>query len=357
MFKKKIIVAVLLSAILVSSLSACSSTSSQSSSGTISTETDTATSESVSTDSNSSSESNKQSTSGNPPSGPKGGGAIDKSGDLELQSLIADEEGKFQQFEYTDSETGKTLPYNLYIPTNYDSTKSYPMVLFIADSSVVGKDTTAPLTQGYGALVWVTQEAQEKHECFVLVPEYPEKIIDDHGSFTTTDYVELTKRMLESAASSYSVDMNRLYGTGQSMGCMTILYLSAKYPDLFTAELFVSGQWDINTLSPLANQKFFYIAAEGDPKASAGQAEVKTMLDSAGTKYSTVTWDATWTSDEFSTAVSSILSEGNSINMATFKLGTVLPEGVAVGTSEHMYSFDYAYKIEGVRDWLFEQIK
>ena len=46
-------------------------------------------------------------------------------------------------------------------------------------------------------------------------------------------------------------------------------------------------------------------------------------------------------------AVNSILSEGNNINIATVKKGTVLPEGTPVWASEHIYSFDYAYKIEG----------
>lgn len=295
--------------------------------------------------------------SGGPAGGAMGGGAIDKSSDTELQTMISEVESKFQQFEYTDPETGKTVLYNLYIPAGYDSSKSYPLVLFIADSSVVGQDTTAPLTQGYGGIIWATEEEQSKHEAFVLVPEYPEVIIDDHGSFTTTDYVELTTRLLDSVTGSYSIDKNRLYATGQSMGCMTLMVLSAEYPDLFAAELFVSGQWDISTLGNLASQKFFYIAAEGDEKASAGQTDVKNMLQSAGIKFSTATWDATWSSDEFATAVASVLSEGNTINIATFKKGTVLPADVAAGTGEHMYSFDYAYRIDGVRDWLFAQVK
>jgi len=33
------------------------------------------------------------------------------------------------------------------------------------------------------------------------------------------------------------------------------------------------------------------------------------------------------------------------------------PVGGGAGTSEHMYSFDYVYKIESVRDWLFAQVK
>ncbi|HMQ55124.1 MAG TPA: PHB depolymerase family esterase, partial [Anaerolineae bacterium] len=293
-----------------------------------------------------------------PPEGARmGGGEIDKSGDAELQTMISEVVPKFEQFEYTDSETGLTLPYNLFIPDNYDPAKSYPLVTFIGDASTVGQDTSIPLTQGYGGLIWATATEQAKHESFVLVPAYPEVILDDHGSFTTTDYVELTVSLLNSVTGSYSIDTNRLYVTGQSMGGMTFLLLSAVYPDLFAAELFVSSQWDISTLENLASQKFFYIAAAGDEKASGGQAEVKDMLARAGISYSTAVWDATWSSDEFETAVASMRAEGNSINIATFELDTVLPEGVEVGTNEHMYSFDYAYKVEDVRDWLFEQTK
>jgi predicted peptidase len=291
------------------------------------------------------------------PSGMMGGGAVDKSSDTELQTMISEVEGEFEQLEFTDSETGETLTYNLYTPENYDSSKSYPLVLYISDSSTVGDDATAPLTQGYGGLIWATEEEQAKHESFVLVPQYPEAIIDDHGSFTTTEYIEMTKRLLDSVTSSYSIDENRLYGTGQSMGCMTMMYLSAQYPDLFAGQLFVSGQWDVSTLEPLADQNFFYVAAAGDEKASTGQEELLPALQDAGASISTATWDATWSADEFSTAVESMLSEENDINFATFELGTVLPEGVEVGTSEHMYSFDYAYKVEAMRDWLFEQVK
>ncbi len=81
------------------------------------------------------------------------------------------------------------------------------------------------------------------------------------------------------------------------------------------------------------------------------------MLAADKVSYSTAEWDAGWTTDEFRTAVSSILAEGNTINCVQWKLGTVLPEGVSVGTSEHMYSFDHAYTTEGVRDWLFAQSK
>ena len=143
-----------------------------------------------------------------------------KKEDTVLQSMISEVVPKFKQFTYTDSETGKTLTYNLYIPDDYDPSKSYPLVYYIADSSVVGQDATAPLTQGYGGIVWATDSEQAKHESFVLVPEYPDVVLDDHNGYTTTEYLEMTVRLLKSVEDKYSVDIDRIYATGQSVGCI-----------------------------------------------------------------------------------------------------------------------------------------
>lgn len=275
----------------------------------------------------------------------------------DLATLVSEVKGKFQQFVYEDSQTGESLPYNLYVPADYDASKSYPLVLYIADSSLVGQDVTAPLSQ-YGALIWASTSEQAKHESIVLVPEYPSVIIDDNAGHTTTEYVEMTTRLLSSVKSKYSVDAKRVYGTGQSMGCMTVIYLAAEHPDLFTAELFVSGQWDVTKLANLAKEKFFYIAAGGDSKASGGQTDVEKMLKSAGVSYQTATWDATWPASKFSSAAADLFSAGDSINFATFATGTVLNAGGTSSSSmggEHMASFEPAYKITALRDWLFKQ--
>ncbi|MFE0801390.1 alpha/beta hydrolase-fold protein [Streptomyces sp. NPDC058812] len=276
-----------------------------------------------------------------------------------LDSLISEVKSTFRQFTYEDSQTGESLPYNLYIPEDYDAAKSYPLVLYIADSSLVGQDVTAPLSQ-YGALIWAGADEQAKRASFVLVPEFPSVIIDDHGSYTTTDYVEMTTRLLGSVTGEYSIDDKRIYGTGQSMGCMTVMYLTAKHPDLFAAELFVSGQWDVSELGNLAEEKFFYIAAGGDENASGGQADVKNLLKEAGVSYQSATWDATWTAAQYATAAKKLFAAGDDINFATFKTGTVLEASDSTSSgsamnSEHMASFEPAYKITALRDWLFEQ--
>src|SRR5690606_16371711 len=73
----------------------------------------------------------------------------------------------FRQYEY------KGLPYNLFIPTDYDAGKRYPLVMFIADLSVNGDDPLLPLVQGTGGVVWASPAEQAKHPCFVLVPQIP----------------------------------------------------------------------------------------------------------------------------------------------------------------------------------------
>ncbi len=181
----------------------------------------------------------------------------DKSGDELLQSLIAEYSPKFTAHTYID-DTGKSLPFMAYVPEGFLPNKKFPAVFFIADGSSAGKVPEYSLTQGLGGLIWC------RHDCVVIVPAYPEIVLDDHDGFTESQYVELTARFVNWAVKNYPVDESRIYATGQSMGCMTWLVLASRYPGMFTACMFVSGQWDINALKGLAGQKFAYIASAGD---------------------------------------------------------------------------------------------
>lgn len=287
--------------------------------------------------------------------GPSGGMGMSKSSDAELTAMIEAIAPKFTVEEYTDGETGLTVEYNVFLPEGYDETTQYPMIVFIPDSSVVSRGAEAVLTQGWGALIWATEAEQEKHPAIVIAPVFTEVILDDHNGFVTTDYVDMVPRMVQALAEKYNADTDRLYATGQSMGCMTMLIAAANNPDLFAAELFVDGQWDITTLKGLESQTFFYIAAGGDDKAVGGQDEVMALLDEDEIPYSySEGWDAQSSAEELTALVEAELAEGNVINLVRWEPGTVLNGGSGM---EHMASFDYAYKLETVRDWLFEQTK
>ncbi|MBQ6502430.1 MAG: hypothetical protein IJI57_00780 [Flexilinea sp.] len=283
------------------------------------------------------------------------GGAVDKSADVELQAMIAEVAPKFELVTWDDPETGISLQYQLFVPADYDPNDKYPLIQFIPDSSVVGKGADAVLTQGWGGLIWASDQEQAKHPCFVVVPVFTDTVVDDN--FNHSEQIEAAVHFIQNLIQTYPIDPDRLYTTGQSMGGMTSFYLNITYPDLFAASLFVGSQWDNTKLNILENKTFFYIVSAGDPKASAGQSELLAVFDSDGAAYTHAEWSAQDPSEEQNAAVAAMLTEGNSANFVTFTAGTTLAEGqtASSGAGEHMTSFDYAYKIEAVRDWLFQQ--
>ena len=286
-----------------------------------------------------------------------GGGGVDKSGDEALQAMLAEVQDKFQLLTFTDPDTGAELQYQLFIPEDYDESGSYPLLMFIPDASVVGRGSDVVLTQGWGGVVWATASEQAKHPCFILVPVFTETIVDD--SFNTSDQIETAVSLIHALTETYAIDTDRIYTTGQSMGGMTSFHLNVKYPDLFAASLFVGSQWNTEILDALEDDSFFYIVSAGDPKASAGQAELMALFDADGAAYSSAEWSAQDDAATQNAAVAAMLEAGNSANFVTFTEGTTLADGQTSGggAGEHMTSFDYAYKIEAVRDWLFEQVK
>lgn len=285
-------------------------------------------------------------------------GGANKSYDTELLKLREEIAPKFQILVFKDNETGREMTYNLFIPKDYDKTKKYPLIQFIADASTVGKGPEAPLKQGYGGIIWATDESQSENPAFVLVPSFvgPDWAVND--KWETSEEVAISYRLLNDVVSKYSIDKDRLYTTGQSMGGMISFHLNATYPDFFAASIFVGSQWDIGVLKPLTKSTFFYIISAGDEKASKGMQEVGNLLTENGVKYGSTQFSAKLPHDEQEHKVEDLIKEGNNINFVQFTKGTVVPQGAAKqGAPEHMYSFDYAYKLKSVRDWLFKQKK
>ncbi|AXF84407.1 Secretory immunoglobulin A-binding protein EsiB [Ephemeroptericola cinctiostellae] len=292
-------------------------------------------------------------------------GGADKSFDSQLLLLREQVAPKFQTLTFTDPATGLSMDYSLFVPKDYDPAKKYPLVMFIADASTAGLGAMAPLKQGYGGIIWATDAEQAKHPSFVLVPAFkgqknahgPNSAVND--DFQVSPEVDTVYQLLNHVVGQYSIDHNRLYATGQSMGGMISFYLNANHPDLFAASLFVSSQWDIKVLEPLAKMKFFYVVSKGDEKASGGMKEVGDMLKKDGVNFGSTEFAANLSDAEQEQHIESLLKQGNHINFVQFTANTVAPQSYmkSSGGAEHMYAFDHAYLLSDVRDWLFQQNK
>lgn len=252
----------------------------------------------------------------------------------------------FKQFTYTDPKyPDNPLMYNLYVPANYDASKKYPLVLFMHDAGVVSNNPTETLTQGNGATIFASSESQSKHPSFVLAPQYNCVIADDNSQ--TAVEADITVDLIKDLMKKYAIDADRLYDTGQSMGGMTSIALDIKYPHFFAASLLVACQWDAAKVAPMTGTPLWIVVSEGDAKALPGQTAITDTLKKLG---STVTkcssyWNAEGSASSLAAEVQKMRATKSDIYFTVFKGGS------------HRYTWQYAYAIEGLRDWLFEQKK
>ena len=259
---------------------------------------------------------------------------------------------QFKQYSYTDSAVGATIPYNLYLPANYDASKKYPLLFFVADASANINEATTPLFQGNGATVWASASEQAKHECIVLAPQYTADLVEQLGMLTTDENVwtpglTLVSDLLFDVIDRYSVDENRLYGTGQSQGGMTNIAISDKYPDLFAAQWLVACQWNVEEMAALKDKNLWITVCEGDTKAFPGMNAATSLWESLGSKVARNKdfWNSHAPISEINAKARELAGDGAPINYTVFAGGN------------HMYTWSFAYDIEAIRDWLFAQRK
>lgn len=261
----------------------------------------------------------------------------------------------FMQLTYSDPDNGVVLGYNLYVPKNYDSSKSYPLLTFIHDASVTGSDTKLTLTQGNGATVWASEEEQAKHEAFVLAPQYEYQIVNDN--FESSIALDTTVKLINYISQEYNIDTNKLYLTGQSMGCMSSIYLNTKYPDMFAASLLVAGQWDISQIAGMSNDNLWIIVSEGDSKAYPAMNEATALWESEGAVIDHAVLDAKADQDTLNKIAEEVKNKNGNIKYTTLALGSTLSDPSS-GGSEHLSTWKtVGYTIEPSHDWLFEQSK
>ena len=271
-----------------------------------------------------------------------------------IKNLIVE---NFKQFVYKDTKTGTTVKYNLYIPKNYDKNKKYPLVLFMHDAGVLSEDTKTTLLQGNGAISFATPEEQERHEAFVLAPQYSRKVVDDNGDITS-DLDATVNLIKDYLISKYSIDEKKLYATGQSMGGMMAIVMNYKYPELFAASYLVACQWDPKEVSTMARNNLWITVSTGDAKAYPGMNAITSELIKRGAIVAKDSWRADYTDAQFLEGARKVIAQKSNIKYTTLEKSTnpYLPKDANPGL-EHSGTWKVAYSIPGIKDWIFLQSK
>jgi predicted peptidase len=184
------------------------------------------------------------------------------------------------------NESGETLPYQLMLPENYDPKQSYPLVIFLHGAGERGTDNVKQSV--HGVPQFASEENRKKYPCFLIAPQCPEEkkwvevdwAADKHDTPKEPSApARLTLELIDSLVKNYSIDKQRIYLTGLSMGGYGTWDLLARRPDFFAAGVVVCGGADEATAEKLKSLPLwvFHGAKDGVVKPIRSQRMVEAL--------------------------------------------------------------------------------
>ena len=138
---------------------------------------------------------------------------------------------------YTNA-AGKTLPYRLLLPKDYDPKQAYPVIMYLHGAAARGHDNAEPLN--WGPKLFLEPGLREKHRFFLLVPQCPtgwiqSSIVGPAGG-TESDALHLGFELFgQVLPKEFNIDPRRRYLTGVSMGGHAVWVELVRRPGFFAA--------------------------------------------------------------------------------------------------------------------------
>ena len=159
-------------------------------------------------------------------------------------------DGLEKKFEARTYKSGWTMPYRLFRP---EAKGKLPLVIYLHGSGGQGDDNEKQLGLGniFGTRVWLLPENQNAHPCYMLVPQSNRGWVRyDTEKLKNNEYeivpgpgqgVSLALEVIDAVRREFSIDDQRIYVTGQSMGGAGTWNMIASRPGFFAAAVSCCG--------------------------------------------------------------------------------------------------------------------
>jgi predicted peptidase len=200
---------------------------------------------------------------------------------------------------------GTESPYVVFIPHDYDGSKSYPVILFLhgagESKDPKGKKTSGkmPVEVGIGPAI----KKREKTFAFIVVIPRAEGF----GWGANTANGKRAIAILDEVMKEYKVDPQRQYLTGLSMGGIGTWSLAVAYPDRWAAIVPICGRGDPSAAEKIKHLPCWCFHGDADKAVPvSGSRDMIEALRKAGgspkyTEYPGVghnCWDRAYNTDE-----------------------------------------------------------
>lgn len=137
------------------------------------------------------------------------------------------------------NDNGDSLNYRLLKPLNYDSTKSYPIVVSLHGSSGTGSDNYLQVVASLMPEFLMHEPNREKYPAFIFVPQCP--FGTSWGGHPLPSIDDIVFEALASIESEFSIDADRRYVTGISLGGYGVWHFITSRPQVFAAAIPICG--------------------------------------------------------------------------------------------------------------------
>ena len=173
-----------------------------------------------------------------------------------------------------------TMPYRILVPRHYDSTRNYPLHVFLHGIGERGVDNEKQLS--VGASYFQADSVREKYPAFVVFPQCP------MSAYWFSDHIVRTLHdLIDTLVNEYVIDEKRISIGGFSMGAYGTFELVAQYPGLFESALAISGDGDAERARDMAKPSWQIFAGLKDQIVPSSKTEkMAKALASAGASVS-----------------------------------------------------------------------
>ncbi len=162
----------------------------------------------------------------------------------------------FKAFNYVSADS-TTMPYRLHIPDQYYTGTQYPLVVYLHGGAGRGSNNSSQISGGNaaGSRIWFNGANHTNYPAFVVAPQLPAGFTrwDNSRSVEISEYEGLVLAIIGDLVRTYSIDEDRIYLTGQSLGGWGTWDLIVKKPDLFAAAIPVCGGANPNGATLIAH--------------------------------------------------------------------------------------------------------
>jgi predicted esterase len=208
----------------------------------------------------------------------------------------------------TFSGSAGMLPYRLYTPEHYDASVKYPVLVYLHGRGARGYDNegTYPSQLFHGPQSIVSPNQQQRFPSFVIVPQCGDMPAHQEwahwvgnseqdlyaGLSQDGSYMQhaepfpsalLVKELVESLAGSVSIEPDRVYLTGESMGGFGTWEFTTRWPDVFAVGVPMAGYSDRTKVSRILHIPFWVFHGDADQSNPvAGSRAMVEALNAAG---------------------------------------------------------------------------